>query len=258
MKYLTCEIPDDHAYIIPIGDIHMGDHNFTKESLKKLKGYCDWVMERPNARIFLMGDIFNVAGRNSKTSPFETDMNEYQKASEFFKPYASRIIGAIDGNHEYRMYDEFGISPLQLFCRELNIPYCKYSAMIRLKVGKRTSKGAGNRYKQNYFVYAHHTSGGGGTVGGKLNRVTKLRDVVEGCDVLLGAHNHLLATAPQDVFYPSIQGGIKKRRIWYVDCGSFLEWNDGYAEKGMLAPAKLGSPRVRFDGTDKRDIHISL
>jgi len=578
MKYLTCEIPDDNAYIIPIGDVHWGDNNFTKASLKKLKGYCDWVMERPNARIFLMGDIFNVAGRNSKTSPFESSTAEYDEATEFFRPYASRIIGAIDGNHESvakntdiltldgwknvvsvnkedlvgqfniangniefheplslvnhfaeelyciegnntkqivtpnhdvvingkkikakdidvdtisqkdfilsgeckqkgididdediriltwiimdgtiidyskynnkskkvtiqfklskelkierlksllnsldvpftykkaimsgvnklqpyyiriygdearrlfylldkikqipsswrdmnnhqlnifleellntdgskcfnhiswtsinknnvdiiqecciknnisfsysektnasgfpngklqyhckifnngfvkdsrikikkikysdevycfenklgtlitridgkvaftgncRMYDEFGISPMQLFCKSLNIPYCKYSAMIRMKVGKRTDKGAGNRYKQNYFMYAHHTSGGGGTVGGKLNRVTKLRDVVEGCDVLLGAHNHLLATAPQDVFYPSIQGGIKKRRIWYVDCGSFLEWNDGYAEKGMLAPAKLGSPRIRLDG-DKHDVHISL
>lgn len=257
MKYITVDVPEDHAYIIPLGDIHWGDRNFTKESLKKLKGYCEWVMEHPNARIFLMGDIFNVAGRNSKTSPFESDNAEYQEVADFFKPYASRIIGAIDGNHECRMYDEFGISPVQLFCKELNIPYCKYSAMIRVKVNKRTGKGAGNRYRQNYFMYAHHTTGGGGTVGGKLNRVAKLGDIAEGCDVLMGAHNHQLATAMQDVFYPSIQGGIKKRRKWYVDCGSFLEWENGYAEKGMMAPAKLGAPRIRLDG-NSHDTHISL
>lgn len=579
MKYLTLDIPEDHAYIIPIGDCHFGDKNFSKDSKAKLKGYCDWVMERDNARIFLMGDIFNTAGRNSKTSPFESDINEYQIATDFFKPYASKIIGAVDGNHECfddktelltsrgyinqeeiknneivltkniktgllewqkikkihrynfngeinniksklldlsitddhrmilrnqygkyriselskekksvtrkyipvsglldleginktndeiaisawflaegwyhtkynyirfaqrkekvnlitnildrmkikyslierkkrtisilgkiikkqdiqyevhilgkdnkkikklipsknylpswvfkmnekqtdifiknyiladgsikkegsmmiysseknivdelqtllitngyrasvseyrngqyrinitkrkeisldggigrfikkrkyngiiwcvttpndtvfvrrngivsctgncRMYDEFGISPLQLFCRELNIPYCKYSAMVRVRVNKRTGKNDGNRYRQNYFLYAHHSTGGGGTVGGKLNRAVKLRDIVEGVDVLLTGHNHQLAVAPQDVFYPSNQGGIKKRRIWYVNCGSYLDWDNGYAEKGMLAPTKLGSPRIRLSGGDNHDCHISI
>lgn len=259
MRYIVKDIPQDHAYLIAVGDIHFGDRSFKDEGMKKLKGYLDWVKSRPNAFIFLMGDIFNVSGRNTKTTPFETDVGEYEKAVEFFKPYADKILGAIDGNHEYRMYDEFGISPLQLFCRELKIPYCKYSAVIRLKVGKRTEKGAGNRYCQNYFVYAHHTTGGGGSVGGKLNRVVKLEGIVEGCDVYLGAHNHQLAIAPQDIFYVSMQGGIMKRRKWYVDCGSYLDWNDSYAEKGMLAPTKLGSPRIRLEGKkDKHDVHVSL
>ena len=214
-------------------------------------------MERPNAFVFLMGDVFNTASRTSKTTPFETDNDEYVKAVEFFEPYKERILGAIDGNHEYRMYDEFGISPLQLFCRELNVPYCKYSAVIRFKVGKRKDKNAGNRYSQNYFVFAHHTTGGGGTIGGKMNRVAKEAEMVEGCDVYLGAHNHQLGVIPQDIYYPSIQGGIQKRRRWFVDCGSYLEHEDSYAEKGMLAPAKLGSPRIRFDAKT-HDCHISL
>ena len=259
MKYLVKEIPEDHGYLIPISDIHWGDESFEKEGKKKLKGYCDWVMERPNAFIFLMGDIFNVAGRNEKTSPFHNDTDEYENAIDFFEPYKSRILGAIVGNHEFRIEDEFGINPLQLFCKALNVPYCKYSAVIRFKVGKRHDKNAGNRYFQNYFVYCHHTTGGGGTIGSKLNRVVKLGDIVENCDVLLGAHNHQLAVAPRDVFYPSIQGGIMKRRIWYVDCGSYLEYNDSYAEKNMLVPVKTGSPRIRFSGQkDKHDCHVSL
>ncbi|MDD5353296.1 MAG: hypothetical protein PHS93_09070 [Candidatus Omnitrophica bacterium] len=257
MKYLVKEIPEDHGYLIPIGDLHIGDKSFSKEGEKKLIGYLSWVAERPNAFIFLMGDIFNVAGRNTKTTPFETDVGEYEKAIELFKPYKEKIIGALDGNHEYRMIDEFGISPMQLFCRELNVPYCKYSAMIRFKVGKREDDISSNRFRQNYFVYGHHTSGGGTTIGGKLNRVAKLSNIVEGCDVLLGGHNHQLAVAPQDVFYPSSQGGIKKRRIWYVDCGSYLSWDNSYAEKGMMPPSKLGSPRIRLDGKIK-DCHISL
>jgi hypothetical protein len=254
MKYLEVEIPESVAYFIPIGDLHIGDVSFKKDGLKKLKGYLGWVKERPNARIFLNGDIFNAASRISKTSPFETDTTEYQQALDLFRPYKDQIIGATDGNHESRVLEMFGFSPMQSFCSELGIPYCGWSAVIRFKVGKREGK----RYRQNYFVYAHHTTGGGGSIGGKLNRVTKLRDIVEGIDVYLGSHNHQLAVAPQDVFYPSCQGGVKKRRIWYVDCGSFLGWEGSYAEKGMMAPTKLGSPRIRFSGDLNHDVHVSL
>ncbi len=220
-------------------------------------GYLNWVKERPNARIFLNGDIFNVASRISKTDPFSTNTAEYQEAIDIFKPYASQIIGATDGNHENRMMEMFGVSPTQYLCLALNIPYCQWSAIVRLKVGKR-DKINGNRYHQNYFLYFHHTTGGGNTVGGKINRVVKLRDIAEGIDVYFGSHNHQLAVAPQDVYCPSIQGGLIKRRIWYVDCGSYLEWNNSYAEKGMMAPTKLGSPRIRFSGNHDHAVNVSL
>lgn len=259
MKYLECEVDDKSAYIIPIGDVHFGDKAFNKEGRAKLKGYLDWVLDNPNARVFLNGDIYNVASRVSKTDPFESDTNEYHEAIEFFKPYKDQIIGATDGNHEARMLDMFGVSPMAYFCLSLGIPYCKWSAVVRVKVDKRTDNGAKGRYNQNYFVYFHHTTGGGGTIGGKLNRVTKLRDIVEGIDVYCGNHNHQLAVAPQDVYYPSMQSkGLIKRRIWYVDCGSYLEWDSSYAEKGMMTPTKLGSPRIRLDGGEHHDCHVSL
>ncbi len=252
MKYLESAIDQPEAYIIPIGDCHIGDRAFGKRGLKLLQGYLDWVKEHKNARIFLNGDIFNCASRNSKTSPFETDSDEYQRAIDIFKPYASQIIGANDGNHEARMFDEFGVSPLAFFCRELSIPYCKYSAVVRLMVGKRNTQG----YREDYYLYFHHTTGGGGSLGSKLNRVVKLRDIVEGIDVYVGSHNHTLITAPQEVYYPT-QHGVQKRQIWHVDAGSFLEYEDTYAEKGMLPPSKLGSPRLRFD-SKKHDVHVSI
>lgn len=245
---------DKVAYVIPIGDLHVGDKAFKGEGEEKLHGYLEWVKAHPNARIFLNGDIFNVAGRLTKTDPFGTDTDEYLKAVKIFEPYRDQIIGATDGNHEARMMDMFGASPMAFFCERLKIPYCKWSAVVRLKVGKRDD----SRYFQNYFLYFHHTTGGGSTLGSKINRVKKLDDLVEGCDVYFGSHNHQLGVMPQDIYYPSMQSkDVIKRRKWYVDCGSYLEWNDSYAEKGMLSPTKLGSPRVRFSGT-AHDIHVSI
>ena len=255
MKYLEVVIPQKVGYLIPIGDLHIGDPGFKEGGLKKLKGYLDWVKERPEARIFLNGDIFNVASRTSPTSPFETDTTEYQIALDIFAPYKKQIIGGLDGNHEARMINDYGFSPVALFCHELGIPYCGWSALIKFKIHKRN---VGKGYRQYYYVYAHHTTGGGGTIGGKLNRVVKLDELVEGVDVFIGSHNHQLAVAPTEIYYPG-EHGIKKRVKWYVDCGSYLGWDRSYAEKGQMRPTKLGSPRIRFDGSSEHhDCHVSL
>jgi len=49
---------------------------------------------------------------------------------------------------------------------------------------------------------------------------------------------------------------IRKRQI-IVSCGSFLDWDESYAEQKQMPPSKLGSPRIRLDGTTN-DIHVSL
>ena len=70
MKIIKELIPYNTVYVVPFGDIHLEDKYFTKKSEKKLKEQIDWVKKRPNARAFITGDIFNVATRASKTSPF--------------------------------------------------------------------------------------------------------------------------------------------------------------------------------------------
>lgn len=261
MQLVEHTIPAKEAYLIPIGDIHVGDKSFGSRGMKLLLGYLDWVKKEPNARIFLMGDVFNCASRISKTSPFETDKNEYTRAAEFFAPYKDKIIGAIDGNHEARVLDMFGMSPTQQFCRELGIAYCEWSCILRLNVGRHGKEGAkGERVANTYHIYLHHTTGGGTTVGGKLNRVQKLTDIVEGVDVCCGGHNHQLACAPIEKNYPSLTGhDVQRKRIWLVDCGSYLEWNGSYAERGQMAPTKLGSPKIWFSGNHHdRDVHVSI
>lgn len=277
MRYLYKEVRADHAYLIPIGDIHIGDRAFSHTGREKLKGYLQWVKSRPNASIFLMGDVFNCASRISKTSPFETNPDEYKEAESIFKPVASQIIGAIDGNHEARMLDLFGYSPTQALCASLGVPYCGWSAVIELQVGQlKTTKAAAHcqkHYRTNqYFIYCHHTTGGGSTLGGALNRSVKLQELVQGIDVYCGGHNHQMVTGVRAVMVPYPPGRrMIEKKITYVDCGSYLTWDESYAEKGMHPPGKLGSPRIRFAGArvlgkinnlenrlKSRDVHVSL
>ena len=255
MEVVSIDIPETHGYLIPIGDLHRGDIHLSTGGLTKLKGYLDWVSERDNARIFLMGDILNVASRSSKTNPFESSSvgDEYSKALELFRPYAPKIAGCITGNHEERMYTEFGFNPLQPFCKELGIVYCGYSAALKIRVGKDK-----HDWNQTYWGFAHHGTGGGGTLGGALNKKVKLQEIVHGMDFYMSGHDHQLIVGTRNILLPE-RDRIVHRRVHYIDTGSFLDWDKSYGEKGAFPISKQGAPRLRFEGkTRNHDLHVSL
>lgn len=258
MKTITLNIPEDHGYLLPLGDLHRGDRHLSDRGLNKIKGYMDWAMDRPNAYIFLMGDILNVASRSSKTNPFESMSgdDEYQKSVELFKPYASKIVGVVSGNHESRMYKEFGFNPLNPFCNELNIPFCGFSSVLKIRVGKR--KGSVNQYEQIYWGFAHHGTGGGGTLGAALNKKMKLQEIVHGMDFYMAGHDHQLVAGTRNILLPK-RDKIEHQRVHYIDTGSFLDWDGSYAEEAGMPISKQGAPRLRFDGRERHhDLFVSI
>lgn len=265
MKCGVVNIPDDHAYILVIGDLHMGDKAFGKESRRKLDGYLKWVQDHPNARIFLNGDMVNTATRDSKSSPFEQDQTleeQVNKVADIFRPVKDQIIGAVMGNHERRIVDFAGFDPtisiLSLMGCDVQNIYYKHCAVLKVGVGKRSER---DGPKHAYTMVFHHTTGGGGTTGAKINRVEKMRSsTVSNADVYCGSHNHnLIASIQVSNEFNPYNNSFTPRKQTFVSCGGYLEWNNSYAEAMQLPPAKLGSPRIRLEGKkDEKDVHISL
>jgi len=258
MKIISCSVPEDEMFVVPIGDIHCGDKGFTKESIKKLKEQIEWVKATPNARIFLNGDLLNVSTRISKTSPYDQNMDlaeQKEQIVSLFENVKEQILGAISGNHEQRLEDFCGDNPLREVCYRLDVPYCGYTAIIDFRVGWRKD------LKKNLIQYTglfHHTTGGGATVGARMNRVEKLRLICRNADLFCGAHNHMLGAIP--LIAPEFNPYTKKmtsRVQLLVDCGGYLEWDNSYAESKALEPLKIGSPIIRLDGT-KKDMYINL
>lgn len=253
MRTQICIINDEFAYIVPIGDVHIGDRN---ANLKLLEENIKWVEATEQARVILMGDILNTATRTSKTNPHYQNLTleeQIEEAIRLFTPIKNKIITAIDGNHEDKVADFAGFSPTISLCHGLGIHYSGLSSVIEVKVGKLKGK------RQRYFFYCHHTTGGGSTVGGKMNRVDHLRRIISNVDVYCGAHNHQLGVVPVTTMEVDRGHDLKVRELrqLLVDCGGYLKWQDGYAEKKMYPPTKLGSPRIRLDGK-KKDVHVSV
>jgi len=250
----------DKVYLVPLGDIHLGARGV---DIAKLKGYIDWIKNTPSAYTFLMGDIWDVATLASASNPHyqEMNLNEAIKfAYDLFSPIKDRILGGISGNHEERLEKYAGFNPLQTFCEALEIPYAGYSAVIRFRIGTLKRKSGMISPLVEYLLFSHHSTGGGSTLGGKLNRSVKLEEIFEGADAYLIGHSHAKILGEKSIAYLSKSGNgkatIKYKRIAYIDCGSFLEYDNSYAEMQMLSPSTTGAVRLRMDGT-KKDLHIS-
>jgi len=268
MKIIREIIPYDSAYIIPFGDIHLEDQYFTEKSEKKLKEQIDFVKKHDNARAFLTGDIFNVATRTSKTSPFSINkklLNKYngdqmEYALDLFRPISDKIIGAIDGNHEQRTIDFNNRSWITELCgklssKEREVKYCDISCLLFLKIGK--SRIEGERSAQTYSGYIHHTTGGGGTAGSKINRVKKLEDIVVACDFYIGAHNHMCGAVTLSTFIANnTKCTVTQINQSYIDAGGFLDYG-GYVERFQLSPTTIGAPIIYFE-TKNKNIKINI
>jgi hypothetical protein len=269
MKIKEFRTKFNDIYIYPIGDLHIGDKGFTKASEDKLKGYIEFIRKTPNAFAILQGDILNCATRLSKSSPFEQNMDlkeQLAAATQLLSPIKNKILGAIDGNHEQRLADFSGYSPMISLCERLGIEYMKDSALYIIRMSCHSKKGIP---RTSFTLYSHHTTGGNGrTVGAKINRVEVMREIVANADVYCGSHNHQLGAVPAVTqMINSTEGKIEMVRQMLVDCGGYLEWNNTYAERMMLAPLKIGSPRIHLlvkrsteNGSEEthKDVHISL
>lgn len=248
------------VYLIPLGDFHLGSPNV---DIEKLEGYLEWI-KKNKAYVFLMGDLFDIATLNSPTEVWGQQMsinNAIKVLVEKLNPIKKQIIGAIVGNHEDRLIRYSNFNPVQTLCDMLEVPYCNYSAVLRFRIGDhKNSKKELISPNVEYIFYAHHTTGGGATLGGKLNRISKLNSIFSGADAYLGGHNHSKALGEDSVFYLSKNGRgdakILQKRVMYIDTGSFISYEDSYAEQKMLPPSHTGAVRIRMSGS-RKDLHVS-
>lgn len=271
MKVKEFKTKYSDAYILALSDFHIGDKGFNAASKKKLKDYIKWIRETPNAYVILNGDLLNVATRTSVSSPFDQNRTLGEQIDEvisLLRPIRSRILGAIDGNHEQRLSDFVGYSPTITICDRLGIDYMGSTAIYLIRLEARTYKNS-TPVRGSFSIFAHHTTGGGRTDGSKINRVIMLKEIVPNCDIYVGSHSHSLVSDHREaIVLHQKTGKLDRIRQLFVISGGYLDWNNSYAEKKMLPPGRIGSARIHLflkktkdknkKQIIKKDYHVSL
>lgn len=254
MKYIPVELSQDldKAYIVPLSDLHIGDKRF---NCKKLKGYLDWIKEN-DALIILNGDILTADIKNSIGNIYETEMKPQEQldyAIELFKPLSDRIIGIVEGNHEARISREVGIDVTKILATSLGRSdfYDPDSVLLHVRLGKdKFGK------KIGYSIYSIHGWSNGRKAGSKLNAIQELRNIVV-ADCYIASHTHTQGAIVERIIVPDVRNRkLLEVKQTFVSAGSFLDYG-GYSERRGMPVAKLGSPRIRLDGT-RKDLHVSI
>lgn len=247
--------------------MHIGAVEFTNTAQVKLQGYIDWILERPNAVTFLMGDVMNCSTGRSPGRAFEEKMggtDQFLLAKKLLKPLADagRVLGAIIGNHEYQYMKatDSKINRTRELCDALNIPYCGASCYMTIDVRE-----TGTNANRTYDFFLTHGFGGGRKRGSKINNLASLLEITD-AEIYVMGHTHDV-TGFRGQRWVHQGDKLIKRKLCFVNSGSFLEWDEaedvpgeGYAERLCLAPTTIGAPRIRLECDHHRgkDIHFSV
>jgi len=236
-----------YAELLFFGDAH---HGHPGCDIERAQGNIDYCVKK-HIYVLGMGDYVEAGLRTSiGDSVYMQTLNPQEQMYfmlDMLKPLADAglLIGLHIGNHEGRILKATSVNIASLMARMLNVPYLGYACWNLVYVGN-----------QSYTIYSLHGSSGSRYVYTKLKALVDIAHNFD-ADILAMAHVHELADEAI-----LVQQVDKKRKVvierkkFLLLTGSYLRYDDSYAQEKGYPMGKLGSPKVKLF-SEKHDIHIS-
>lgn len=216
------------------GCLHFG-HIGTQE--KAIRAMVDYIAAAPNRRLVLLGDVTDgISVSDARFNPREVApwlstedlsnriMLEAERAVDFLNPIRDRIDGLIEGNHERKPRSVSQVDLHRVLAKGLGVESLGQAAILRyVFVGRDAGESAPVSF------YCEHGSGGAGTVGVVINKMTQRAKMFPGADAYVGAHHHKSGCGTAEtVRYEPSTGELNRVSVLAVTVGTFME----YYEKG--------------------------
>ena len=178
-----------------------------------------------------------------------------RKFAEEIKQMRGKLIGMIDGNHNWKFPN--GVTASEDLANRMGAPHLGWLSHITL-----TFKFSGGKKTQNVYIVACHGRAGGKRIGTSINQVEDMKTIFPLADIYIMGHNHDRGAWPMDIFYPTKGGDIKQKRQFLCRSGSFKkayeEGKSSYEVGRLLRPADLGALKLNIsfhrdlsDGKDR-------
>jgi hypothetical protein len=231
----------DYIRLMVFADLHAGNIQCNKKLFKK---YLQTALDEP-VMVFLNGDMIE-CGIKSSHGTFDQDMDlneQIEYVVDSFAPIADegRLIGVIEGNHEYRMKNHNNLDIAKEYAKDLNVDYFGTAAFIKFILKSPTN----HRIRQEYQTYLVHGKSGARQPGGTLNAVLYLRDVAL-ADTYIMSHLHTAMYFYNTMYDTEGMKRVEKTRH-YIITPAFLEYWGSYAHRAnMPVGGALGVPKLKY------------
>lgn len=253
--------------VIPTSDSHYGNHLFSKHHFQR---HVKYILDTPNAVTFLCGDLCESSIRSSKGDIFKqvgSPQDQRDWIIEQLRPLsdARKILGAVTGNHENRIWKEAGFDPTKDIAKALNIPYRAEGMLVK------TSFGSGNENHNDrpytYYGYFTHGYGGARTSSAKAVKVERTSTFIH-ADFYVMSHDHVANAAPVIYLMPDNRtktdevtgfttGKITAHRKLLIKSNAYIKWG-GYSELGGFSPTDLETPIITLAGEGKPRVRVTI
>ena len=240
--------------ILPIADVHIGDK---LSNLKLFKEALERIKNEPNTYTIINGDLCNMALKNSKSDVYSDSLSPMEQVVtvvDYLEPIKNKILVIGTGNHEERKKKETNIDVTRLIARELGLEdrYASGWWYLYLTFGK-DKKGR----PITYGITGIHGYGGGRKSGGKINRLEDMTQVVI-ADLYIMSHTHKPISTKNCIYMPYYQSkALTKQEMYYLMTNSFLESDNGYAEKMGFPPSNTSITEAQLCSV-KRKIKVLI
>lgn len=232
----------DTAVLVYISDLHIGTFDLDINWLIEVTNY---VLNTPNAKVLLLGDLLNTAILNAVSNMYEDiayPQEQWQIAVDLFSSLSAqnKIIAICAGNHERRVYKQTGIETLRQFAHAIDAEkvYAPYYANIDL-ILKCADSPTGSF---TIPIVAHHGDGVG-----NISGVKKLQDIDAGSYINTVGHLHreqlLIRGMP---YYDPVTNTKRKKAVLDVILPSA---GGGYYAKEKMLQVNYKSPYLALEVT---------
>ncbi len=230
--------------LIMFGDWHIGSRDC---DLDKIKKDIEYIENKDNTRVVLMGDLLDSGLSNSPgAGTFDNDMTpeqQYYMVLDLLKPIKDKIISVLIGNHCQRLINITSLNLMKSLARELNTNYLGYSGFHYVRFGKQT-----------YTLFTTHGSAGSTTPAGKMSSCLNLQNYIN-VDIYCMGHVHDTSCYEKEIFEVSLKDKmVEKNKKYFVLSGHYLKYG-GYAQQKHYAPGKTGNAKVILRG-DRREVKV--
>jgi hypothetical protein len=223
MEFFYRKFPGRAVTIYPLGDWHYGSRQCNEKFIAQVIAR---VKADKNGYWVGVGDFMENAIIGSKSDTYTQVLppkEQMEHISDLLDPIKDKGLFMIAGNHESRTMRQVGIQPEMYISTRLGIPYMGFSCMAVLELDR-------VRGPYRFTTYFHHNTGGGYSIGGKVNAAEKLRQIVPTADATFSAHLHTTGRIPVK-WYEAGESQILERIGFDYMIGSALTWNGSYAEE---------------------------
>lgn len=240
--------------LVVISDIHYGNPLFSVNHLRRTVKY---IADNDDCFAILNGDLVESTLKTSRGDIYQQVGSPQDQRDWIIEdglaPIRDKVLGAVEGNHEDRIWREVGIDISSDIAKAFHVPYRRSGMLLKIQFGDGNKRTKGKPFV--FWLYCTHGYGGARTKSAKAVKVERTAAWLY-ADAYCMSHDHVVNAAPNVYLIPDnrgrndpktgfISGKVAAHRGMLVKTNAYLKWGD-YSEFLGFPPTDLYTPVIWF------------